>query len=126
MAQAPRAPRAIGSDDYTGVLLILICVGLAILGWAGWKVWHAEISMGALVVAHREMQAIAWVSDRFLQADVAVQRANPAGVEFGVAPADRHRAAGRRNDDARSWPQGSASARGEKRRRKLWSASDGR
>jgi intracellular multiplication protein IcmP len=82
MAHAPRAPRAIGGDDYTGIMLIVICIGLAILGWAGWKVWHAEISIGALVAAHREMQAIAWVSDRFSQADVAVERADPARVGF--------------------------------------------
>jgi intracellular multiplication protein IcmP len=82
MARSPRASGAIGSDDYTGFSLILICVGLAILGWAGWKMWHAEISAGALIVAHREMQAIAWFSDRFSQADIGVQRADPAGVEF--------------------------------------------
>ena len=82
MARSPRAPGAIGSDDYTGFSLILICVGLAILGWTAWKLWHAEISAGALIVAHREMQAIAWVSDRFSQADIGVQRADPAGVQF--------------------------------------------
>jgi len=82
MARSPRAPGAIGSDDYTGFSLILICVGLAILGWAGWKMWHAEISAGALIVAHREMQAISWFSDRFSQADIGVQRADPAGVQF--------------------------------------------
>ena len=82
MARSPRAPGAIGSDDYTGFSLILICVGLAILGWTAWKLWHAEISAGALLVAHREMQAIAWVSDRFSQADIGVQRADPAGVQF--------------------------------------------
>jgi len=82
MARSPRAPGAIGSDDYTGFSLILICVGLAILGWTAWKLWHVEISAGALIVAHREMQAIAWVSDRFSQADIGVQRADPAGVQF--------------------------------------------
>ena len=82
MARSPRAPGAIGSDDYTGFSLILICVGLAILGWTAWKLWHAEISAGALLVAHREMQAIARFSDRFSQADIGVQRADPAGVQF--------------------------------------------
>ena len=82
MPRSPRAPGAIGSDDYTGFSLILICVGLAILGWAGWKLWHAEISAGALLLAHREMQAIAWVSDRFAQADIGVERADPSGVQF--------------------------------------------
>jgi len=82
MARSPRAPGAIGSDDYTGFSLILICVGLAILGWTAWKMWHAEISAGALIVAHREMQAIAWVSDRFSQVDIGVERADPAGVQF--------------------------------------------
>ncbi|RBP05237.1 intracellular multiplication protein IcmP [Roseiarcus fermentans] len=82
MARSPRAPGAIGSDDYTGFSLILICVGLAILGWAGWKLWHAEISAGALIVAHREMQAIAWFSDRFSRADIGVERADPTGVQF--------------------------------------------
>ena len=82
MARSPRAPGAIGSDDYTGFSLILICVGLAILGWTAWKMWHAEISAGALIVAHREMQAIAWFSDRFSQADIGVERADPARVQF--------------------------------------------
>ena len=82
MARSPRAPGAIGSDDYTGFSLILICVGLAIFGWTAWKVWHGEISAGALLVAHREMQAIAWVSDRFSQADIGVERADPRGVQF--------------------------------------------
>jgi intracellular multiplication protein IcmP len=82
MARSPRAPGAIGSDDYTGFGLILIGVGLAILGWAAWKLWHAEISAGALLVAHREMQAIAWISDRFAQADIGVERADPRGVQF--------------------------------------------
>ena len=82
MARSPRAPGAIGSDDYTGFSLILIGVGLAILGWAAWKMWHAEISAGALIVAHREMQAIGWFSDRFAQADIGVQRADPARVQF--------------------------------------------
>ena len=77
-----RSPGAIGSDDYTGFSLILIGVGLAILGWAAWQMWHAEISAAALLVAHREMQAIAWVSDRFSQADVQVQRVNPSRVRF--------------------------------------------
>jgi hypothetical protein len=77
VARSPRAAGAIGSDDYTGFSLILICVGLGILGWAGWKLWHAQISTVALVVAHREMQAIAFFSERFSQADVGVQRADP-------------------------------------------------
>ncbi len=82
MARSPRAPGAIGTDDYTGFSLILIGVGLAILGWTAWKMWHAEISAAALLIAHREMQSIAWVSDRFTQADVRVERADPAGVQF--------------------------------------------
>src|SRR5271157_42712 len=80
--RSPRGPGAIGSDDYTGFSLILICVGLAILGWTAWKMWHAEISAGALIVAHREMQTITWFSDRFSQADIGVERADPAGVQF--------------------------------------------
>jgi intracellular multiplication protein IcmP len=82
VARSPRAAGAIGSDDYTGFSLILICVGLGILGWAGWKLWHAQISTVALVVAHREMQAIAFFSKRFSQADVGVQRADPTLVQF--------------------------------------------
>jgi intracellular multiplication protein IcmP len=82
VVRSPRAGGAIGSDDYTGFSLILICVGLGILGWASWKLWHAQISTVALVVAHWEMQAIAFFSDRFSQADVGVQRANPAVVQF--------------------------------------------
>jgi intracellular multiplication protein IcmP len=82
MARSPRSPGAIGSDDYTGFSLILIVVGLAILSWVGWRLWRVEISMGALMVAHREMQAIAWFSDRFAMADAAVERADPPGVQF--------------------------------------------
>ena len=82
MARSPRAAGAIGSDDYTGFSLILICVGLGILGWASWKLWHAQISTVALVVAHWEMRAIAFFSERFSQADIGVQRANPAVVQF--------------------------------------------
>jgi intracellular multiplication protein IcmP len=82
VARSSRAAGAIGSDDYTGFSLILICVGLGILGWASWKLWHAQISTVALVIAHREMQAIAFFSDRFSQADVGVQRANPTVVQF--------------------------------------------
>jgi intracellular multiplication protein IcmP len=82
MARSSRAHGAIGSDDYTAFSLILICVGLAILGWASWRMWHAEISMAALAVAHCEMQAIGLVTDRFAQADIAVQRALLARVQF--------------------------------------------
>jgi intracellular multiplication protein IcmP len=76
MARSPRAAGAIGSDDYTGFSLILICVGLGILGWASWKLWHAQM------VAHWEMQVTAVFSERFSQADIGVQRANPAAVQF--------------------------------------------
>ena len=76
MSRSSRMPGAIGSDDYTVFSLILIVVGLGILGWAGWKLWHAEISTVALTVAHAEMQIIGLVSDRFSQADIAVQRAH--------------------------------------------------
>jgi intracellular multiplication protein IcmP len=82
VARSPHAAGAIGSDDYTGFSLILICVGLGILGSASWKLGHAQISTVALVVAHREMQAIAFFSERFSQADIGVQRANPAVVQF--------------------------------------------
>jgi intracellular multiplication protein IcmP len=82
VTRSPRAAGAIGGDDYTGFSLILICVGLGILGWAGWKLWHPEISIIALAVAHREMQAIAFFSERFSQADIGVQRVNPAVVQF--------------------------------------------
>jgi intracellular multiplication protein IcmP len=82
MARSPRAAGAIGSDDYTGFSLLLICVGLGILGWATWKLWHAQISTVALVVAHWEMEAIAFFSERFSQTDIGVQRANPAVVQF--------------------------------------------
>ena len=82
MASSPRATGAIGSDDYTGFSLILICVGLGIPGWASWKLWHAQISTVALVVAHREMQTIALFSERFSEADIGVQRADPAVVQF--------------------------------------------
>ena len=71
MARSSRFGGAIGSDDYTVFSLILIVVGLSILGWAGWRVWHAEISRIALSVAHYEMQAIGLVTDRFAAADLA-------------------------------------------------------
>jgi intracellular multiplication protein IcmP len=82
MSRSPRASGAIGSDDYTGFSLILICVGLGILGWAGWKLWHAQISTAALLIAHWEIQLIAFFTERFSQADIGVQRANPAFVQF--------------------------------------------
>lgn len=82
MSRSSRASGAIGSDDYTVFSLILIVVGLGILGWASWKLWHAEISMVALSVAHAEMQVIGLFSDRFAQADMAVERAHPARVQF--------------------------------------------
>ena len=50
MARSSRAPGAIGSDDYTGFSLILICVGLAILGWAGDRVL-AETKAAAWAIA---------------------------------------------------------------------------
>jgi intracellular multiplication protein IcmP len=81
VARSPRSAGSIGSDDYTGFNLILICVGLGILGWAGWKLWHPEISIIALALAHQEMRAIAVFSERFSQADIGVQRANPAVVQ---------------------------------------------
>ena len=65
MARPPRGGGPINSDDFTGFSLILIVVGLCILGWASWQVWHAEISRVALLVAHYEMQAIGVVTDRF-------------------------------------------------------------
>ena len=83
MARSSRAGGAIGSDDYTGFSLILIVVGLCILGWASWQVWHAQISRIALLVAHYEMEAIGAVTDRFRPADIAVQRAHPDRVQFG-------------------------------------------
>jgi intracellular multiplication protein IcmP len=58
-ARPSRAGGAVGVDEYLGFHLILISVGLAILSWAGWKMWHAEISAFALFVAHWEMQVIA-------------------------------------------------------------------
>jgi intracellular multiplication protein IcmP len=82
VARSPRAAGAIGSDDYVGFSLILICVGLGILGWASWKLWHTQISKVALLIAHGEMLAIAFFSERFSQADIGVQRANPAVVQF--------------------------------------------
>jgi intracellular multiplication protein IcmP len=82
VARSSRAGGAIGSDDYTGFSLILIVVGLCILGWASWHVWHAQISRIALLVAHFEMEAIGVVTDRFRPADIAVQRAHPDQVQF--------------------------------------------
>jgi intracellular multiplication protein IcmP len=72
----------IGSDDFTGFSLIMIVVGLCILGWASWQLWHAEISRIALTAAHYEMQAIGVVTDRFRPADAAVQRAHFGRVQF--------------------------------------------
>jgi intracellular multiplication protein IcmP len=83
VARSSRAGGAIGSDDYTGFSLILIVVGLCILGWASWQVWHAQLSRIALLAAHYEMEAIGVVTDRFRPADIAVQRAHPDRVQFG-------------------------------------------
>jgi intracellular multiplication protein IcmP len=82
MARSSRFGGAIGSDDYTVFSLILIVVGLCILGWAGWRVWHAEISRIALSVAHVEMQAIGLVTDRLAAADLAVEHAHPERAQF--------------------------------------------
>ena len=83
MARSSHGRGAIGSDDYAGFSLILILVGLCILGWASWHVWHAQISRIALLAAHYEMEAIGVVTDRFRPADIAVQRAHPDRVQFG-------------------------------------------
>ena len=83
MARPSRGGGPINSDDFTGFSLILIVVGLCILGWAGWQVWHAQISRVALLVAHYEMQAIGVVTDRFQPADIAVQHAHAERVQFG-------------------------------------------
>jgi intracellular multiplication protein IcmP len=72
----------IRSDDFTGFSLIMIVVGLCILGWTSWQVWHAEISRIAFLAAHYEMQAIGVVTDRFRPADLAVQRAHFSRVQF--------------------------------------------
>jgi intracellular multiplication protein IcmP len=83
VARSSHGRGAIGSDDYTGFSLILIVVGLCILGWASWHVWHAQISKIALLAAHYEMEAIGAMTDRFRPADIAVQRAHPDRVQFG-------------------------------------------
>src|SRR5277367_4934544 len=83
MARPSRGRGPINSDDFTGFSLILIVAGLCILGWAGWQVWHAQISRVALLVAHYEMQAIGVVTDRFQPADIAVQHAHAERVQFG-------------------------------------------
>src|SRR3984957_8224455 len=83
MARPLRGGSPINRDDFTGFSLILIVVGLCILGWAGWQVWHAQISRFALLVAHYEMQAIGVVTDRFQPADIAVQHAHAERVQFG-------------------------------------------
>src|ERR1700677_822923 len=83
MARPSRGRGPINSDDFTGFSLILIVVGLCILGWAGWQVWHAQISRIALLAAHYEMQAIGVVTDRFQPADIAVQHAHAERVQFG-------------------------------------------
>jgi intracellular multiplication protein IcmP len=83
MPTDPRAAGAMRSEDYTAISLILILVGLAVLGWLSWRLWHTEISSLALMAAHRELQAIGWVTDRFAVADGQIQRVNPAGVQFG-------------------------------------------
>ena len=49
MARSSRGGGAINSDDFTGFSLILIVVGLCILGWASWQVWHAQISRSCVV-----------------------------------------------------------------------------
>lgn len=82
MAGSPRSSGALGSDDYTVFSLILILVGLSILGWALWQLYHAEISAGAMQAAHWQMQIIHRFTDRFEIADAQVMRANPHAVTF--------------------------------------------
>ena len=112
MARSSRFGGAIGSDDYTVFSLILIVVGLCILGWAGWRVWHAEISRIALSVAHVEMQAIGLVTDRLAAADVAVEHAHADRAQFDQL-VRLYRLVGamlialpqRRRSRARAWPR---------------------
>ena len=82
MPPPPRSGGALGSDDYTVFSLILIVVGLSILGWALWQLYHAEISAGAMQAAHWQMQLIHRFTDRFEIADAQVMRANPNHVTF--------------------------------------------
>ena len=81
MARSSRGG-AVGGDDYTGFSLILIVVGLCILAWASWQVWHVQMIRIALLVAHYEMQAIGLVTDRFRPADLAIQHAHAERVQF--------------------------------------------
>ena len=93
MARSSRGGGAIGSDDYTGFSLILIVVGLCILGWASWHVWHAQISRIALLVAHYEMEAIGVVTDRFQarRHRGSTRSSRPGSVRSARAALSQHR-----------------------------------
>ena len=40
----------LGSDDYLAVMLVMIVIGLGVLGWAAWNMWHGEISRAAMTL----------------------------------------------------------------------------
>ncbi|WP_294537730.1 hypothetical protein [uncultured Rhodoblastus sp.] len=71
-----------GAGDSSAVLLVVIFVGLGFLLWTSWQTAHGAISTGAMWLAHWEMKAIGYMSDRFQVADAQVLKANPEAVSF--------------------------------------------
>jgi intracellular multiplication protein IcmP len=71
-----------GGSDSAGILLAIIVAGVGFLLWASWRLHHGAISEVAMRLAHWEMQAIGFVSDRYRIADAEVLRANPELIRF--------------------------------------------
>ena len=82
MASSFRSSMSRGRDEYTGFYLIVILAGLALLLWASWHTYHAEISRMVMQAAHWQMKFIHQFTDRFDRADRQVLAANPNRVTF--------------------------------------------
>ncbi len=82
MASSFRSSMSRGRDEYTGFYLIVIIAGLALLLWASWHTYHAEISRVVMLAAHWQMNFIHQFTDRFDRADSQVLAANPNRVTF--------------------------------------------
>ncbi|WP_294532811.1 hypothetical protein [uncultured Rhodoblastus sp.] len=68
--------------ESSAIFLVIIIVGAGFLLWSSWQVYHGEISTIAMWLAHWEMQAIGYLSDRFQLADSQVLKANRELVRF--------------------------------------------
>ena len=82
MASSFRSSMYRGRDEYTGFYLLVIIAGLALLLWASWHTYHAEISRVVMQAAHWQMKFIHQFTDRFDRADSQVLAANPNRVTF--------------------------------------------